>query len=61
MEKSIGELKHQCSLDHLPCGQFSANAMYFTTGILAANLLQLLKRDTFFDDYLKATIKTFRY
>lgn len=61
MEKSIGELKHHCGLNHLPCGQFSANAMYFTIGILAANLLQMLKRDTFFDDYLKASIKTFRY
>ena len=61
MEKSIGELKHHCGLDHLPCGQFSANAMYFTIGVLAANLLQLLKQDTFFDDYLKASIKTFRY
>jgi len=61
MEKSIGELKHHCGLDHLPCGQFSANAMYFTIGILAANLLQLLKQDIFFDDYLKASIKTFRY
>ncbi len=61
MEKSIGELKHHCGLDHLPCGQFSANTMYFTIGVLAANLLQLLKQDTFFDDYLKASIKTFRY
>ena len=60
-EKSFGELKHHCGLEHLPCGQFSANAMYFTIGILAANLLQLLKQDTFFDDYLKASIKTFRY
>lgn len=61
MEKSIGELKHQCSLDHMPCGQFTANAMYFTIGILAANLLQMLKQDVFFDKYLKASIKTFRY
>lgn len=61
MEKAIGELKHHCSLDHLPCGQFSANTMYFTIGILAANLLQLLKRDIFFDDYVKASIKTFRH
>ena len=61
MEKSIGELKHQCSLDHLPCGQFGANAMYFTIGILAANLLQLIKRDTFFDNYIKSTIKSFRH
>jgi len=61
MEKAIGELKHHCSLDHLPCGQFSANAIYFTIGILAANLLQLLKQDTFFEGYVKSTIKTFRH
>ena len=61
MEKTIGELKHHCGLDHLPCGQFSANAMYFTIGILAANLLQLLKQDTFFEGYIKSSIKTFRH
>jgi hypothetical protein len=61
MEKAIGELKHHCSLDHLPCGQFNANAMYFTIGILAANLLQLLKGDTFFEGYVKSSIKTFRH
>lgn len=61
MEKSIGELKHQCGLDHLPCGQFGANAMYFTIGILAANLIQLIKRDTFFDNYIKSTVKSFRH
>jgi hypothetical protein len=61
MEKTIGEIKHHGGLDHLPCGQFEANAMYFTVGILAYNLLQLLKQDTFFDDYVKSSIKTFRY
>jgi len=61
MEKAIGELKHHLSLDHLPCGQFSANAIYFTIGILAANLLQLIKQDTFFEGYVKSTIKTFRH
>jgi hypothetical protein len=61
MEKSIGELKHQCGLDHLPCGQFGANAMYFTIGILAANLLQLLKQDTFFDSYVKSSVKSLRH
>lgn len=61
MEKTIGELKHHLSLDHLPCGQFSANAMYFTIGILAANLLHLLKQDIFFEGYVKSTIKTFRH
>lgn len=61
MEKSIGELKNHCGLGHLPCGQFEANAIYFTIGILAANLLQLLKRDIFFDDYVNSTIKTLRY
>lgn len=57
MGKTIGELKHQCSLDHLPCGQFSANAMYFTIVILAANLLQLLKQDSFFEDYTEPKYK----
>ena len=61
MEKTIGELKHQLNLDHLPCGQFGANAIYFTIGILAFNLLQLIKRDTFFDSYVNSTIKTFRH
>lgn len=61
MEKNIGELKHHCSLEHLPCGQFSANAMYFTIGILAANLLQLLKQDSFFEAYVNRSIKTFRH
>jgi len=35
--------------------------MYFTIGILAANLLQLLKQDTFFEGYIKSSIKTFRH
>lgn len=61
MEKNIGELKHHCGLDHLPCGQFGANAMYFTIGILAANLLQLIKQDTFFEGYIKSSIKSFRH
>lgn len=61
MERTIGEIKHHGGLDHLPCGQYEANDMYFNIGILAFNLIQLLKQDTFFDDYVKSSIKTFRY
>lgn len=35
MERLIGELKHHYSLDHLPCGQFGTNGLYFTIGLLA--------------------------
>jgi hypothetical protein len=61
MERTIGEIKHHGGLDHLPCGQFEANNMYFSIGILAFNIIQLLKQDTFFDDYVKSSLKTFRY
>src|SRR5437016_1135618 len=39
-EKMIGELKHHFGLDHMPCGQFAANCLYFTIGILAHTLVQ---------------------
>jgi hypothetical protein len=48
-EKMIGELKHHYGLHHLPCGQFSANSLYFTIGILAFTPVQLLKRHYFGD------------
>src|SRR6267143_495781 len=60
-EKMIGELKHHFGLDHLPCGQFSANCLYFTIGILAFTLIQLLKRHYFPDDWRKKSIRSLRY
>jgi hypothetical protein len=40
----------------MPCGQFSANALYFTIGILAFTLDQLLKRDYFRPEWKKKSV-----
>ena len=61
MEKRIGELKHQLNINHLPCGQFNANCLYFTIGLLAYNLLQLLKLIGLPEEYHNKTVKTLRY
>lgn len=61
MEKTIGELKHHFNLDHLPCGQFDANALYFTTGLLAYNIIQLVKQITLGSPWMKKSIRTLRY
>ncbi len=60
-EKMIGELKHHYGMDHLPCGQFFANSLYFTIGILAFTLVQLLKRHYFGDDWKKKSVRSLRY
>lgn len=60
-EKMIGELKHHYGLDHLPCGQFSANSLYFTIGMLAFTLVQLLKRHYFDDEWKKKSVRSLRY
>ncbi len=60
-EKMIGELKAHYGLDHLPCGQFSANSLYFTIGILAFTLVQLLKRHYFGDEWKKKSVRSLRY
>jgi len=61
MEKKIGELKHQINLNHLPCGQFNANLLYFTIGLLAYNLLQLLKLIGLPEEYHSKTVRSLRY
>jgi Transposase DDE domain group 1 len=61
MERLIGELKHHYNMDHLPCGQFHANALYFTIGILAFTLVQLLKRHYFGDDWVRRSVRSLRY
>jgi hypothetical protein len=61
MEKKIGELKHQINLNHLPLGQFNSNCLYFTVGLLAYNLLQLLKLIALPEEYHNKTVKTLRY
>lgn len=60
-EKMIGELKHHYGLDHFPCGQFDANCFYFTIGILAFTLVQLLKRYYFGSEWKKKSVRSLRY
>ena len=61
MERIIGELKSVWNLDHLPCGQFSANALYFTVGVLAYNLMQMLRVMTMPRDTWKKSMRSIRY
>lgn len=60
-EKMIGELKHHYGLDHMPCGQFDANSLYFTIGIFAFTLVQLLKREHFGAEWKKKSVRSLRY
>lgn len=61
MERIIGELKHQINLDRLPCGQFNVNCLYFTIGLLAYNLLQMLKLAGLEEQYHTKSVRTLRY
>lgn len=61
MERRIGELKHQLNLDKVPCGQFEANCLYFTVGLLAYNLLQMLKLLGLPEEYHNKSVRTLRY
>lgn len=61
MEKNIGELKEHFNLGHLPCGQFAANAAFFTIGILAYNIVQMMKMSGPWKSFSKASVKTLRH
>ncbi|MGC8758245.1 MAG: IS1380 family transposase [Caldisericaceae bacterium] len=61
MERMIGELKNHYNLDHFPCGQFSANSLYFAIGVFAFNLVQLLKQHYFGDNWRTKTLRSLRY
>lgn len=61
MEKTIGELKHHWNLDHMPCGQYKANALYFTIGLFAYNLMQMVKMLTLPEEAVKKSVRTIRY
>jgi hypothetical protein len=60
MERMIGELKSHYNMDHFPCGQFSANSLYFAIGIFAFNLVQLLKQHYFANDWRTKTLQSLR-
>jgi len=61
MERLLGEIKHHFNLDHVPCGQWEANALYFAIGLLAYNIVQILKQVALGEAYMKKSIRTLRY
>lgn len=61
MERVIGEIKHQFGLQHVPCGQFNANALFFAIGIFAYNLLQIIKLISFTPEKRKSSVRSLRY
>lgn len=61
MERLVGELKNHFNMEHMPCRQFEANALYFTIGILAYNLVQLIKQIALGSSWMKKSIRSLRY
>lgn len=55
------ELKSGLGMEQMPCGQFSAHALYFAIGVLAYNLAQLLKRQVLPASYRTVTVATLRW
>jgi Transposase DDE domain group 1 len=55
------ELKIGVGMEQMPCGQKEANAVYFSIGVLAYNLAQLLKRRVLPESYRTATLATLRW
>jgi hypothetical protein len=60
-EKMIGEIKVHYGLSHMPLRQMDANTLYFSIGLLAFNLVQLLKQHFFGDDWKQRSVKSLRY
>ena len=61
MERRLGEIKHQINLGHMPTGQFRANTLYFTIGVLAYNLLQILKHLALPKSEQNKSVRALRY
>jgi len=55
------ELKVGLGMEQMPCGQWEANAVYFSIGVLAYNLAQLLKRRVLPATYRTVTVVTLRW
>jgi hypothetical protein len=55
------EIKLGFGMEHLPCGDFGANAMYFRIGVLAYNLMVAIKYLILPKESCRQTIKTMRW
>ncbi len=59
-EKYIEDTKYGINLRFVPCGQFEANAMYYSIGILTFNLLKLMQMLVLPKPWMKKTILSLR-
>jgi len=55
------ELKAGFGMEQMPCGEFAANAMYFSIGVRAHNLAERPKREALPEGYRTATVATLRW
>lgn len=60
MERLIGELKNHYNLDHVPCSQLKANAVYFAIGLLTFNLMNHLQEITDHKPKIKPSMRSLR-
>ncbi len=59
-ERFIEDTKYGLTLRYVPCGQFEANAMYYTLGMLTFNLLKLMQMMVLPPSWLKRTVLSLR-
>lgn len=59
-ERYIEDTKYGINLRFVPCGQFEANAMYYTIGMLTFNLLKLMQMMVLPKLWLKRTVLSLR-
>jgi len=61
VENYIKELKNGFGMEHMPCGEFYANAVFFRIGVIAYNLFLGMKLLALPPWYRTATISTIRW
>ncbi len=60
-ENRIKELKIGFSMERIPCGQFSANAVFFRIGVIAYNLYKLFVNNVLDKSWQKYQVQTVRW
>ncbi len=60
-ENRIKELKIGFGMERMPCGQFTANAVFFRIGVMAYNLFVMFKVHVLPDNWGKYQVQTVRW
>jgi len=60
-ENRIKELKLGFGMERMPCGQFSANAVFFRIGAMAYNLFVMFKTHVLPKEWIKYQVQTVRW